>query len=269
MQPAAGRNTVGRRFFVVGVSAMLASQAFPGELPQATALIRRILESRRGGVVRARGRLVVTDAGRQQRVFQLLVLRKRLARSLNLLWSITDPPEARLRILVESPLEGRATVWRGSGARGRAAVVPTETWGRAILGSHVTIEDLVDDYFTWPKQTLTGEEAVSGKMCYILRSETAEGRAATYGSVTTWVDQATLVPLRIVKEPRAPGAEKEIVCRGVRRTGGHWIASNIEFRIRGTAGSTKIVFTGGSENARVKDSEVDPRAALSADGDFR
>jgi hypothetical protein len=83
------------------------------------------------------------------------------------------------------------------------------------------------------------------------------------------VDESTLVPLRILKEPRGPGAPKEIVCRGVRQSGGHWIASNVEVRILGSAGSTRIVFTGGSENARVKDSEVDPKFALAAEPDSR
>jgi hypothetical protein len=211
----------------------------------------------------------VTGARNQRRVFQILVLQKPLARSTNLLWSVTEPPESITRILVESPLEGRPTVWMASGGRGTAAVLPAGQWARAILGSHLTVEDLIDDYLTWPEQSVTGEEAVSGKMCFVLRSQPAEGHASTYGSVTTWVDQATLVPLRILKEPRGPGAPKEIVCRGVRQSRGHWAASNIEVRIRGTAGRTRIVFTSGSENARVTDKEVDPKSALGADPDSR
>jgi hypothetical protein len=265
MKWAAGRNLIGRRLFVVAVAAIVASPAFPLELPRAAALIGRILELRRASTVRARGRLVVTGARNERRVFQIQVLQKPLARSTNLLWSVTEPPEARTRILVESPLQGGPTVWLVSGARGAAAVLPADRWARVILGSHLTVEDLIDDYLTWPRQSVTGEEAVSEKMCYVLRSEPAEGHASTYGSVTTWVDQATLVPLRILKEPRGPGAPKEIVCRGVRQSRGHWAASNIEVRIRGAAGSTRIVFTGGSENARVTDSEVDPKSALGSD----
>jgi hypothetical protein len=269
MKLAPGPNLIERRLFVTAVAAIVRSRAFPLELPQAAALIRRIQELRRGSIVRARGRLVVTDARNGQRVFQILVLQKPLARSTNLLWSVTEPPEDRTRILVESPLEGPPTVWLVSGAHGAAAVLPVERWAKGILGSHLTVEDLVEDYFTWPKQSVTGEETVFEKMCYVLRSEAADGRALTYGSVTTWVDESTLVPLRILKEPRGPGAPKEILCRGVRQSAGHWIASSIEVRIRGAAGSTRIVFTGGSENARVKDSEVDPKFALGADPDSR
>jgi hypothetical protein len=165
MKLAAGRNLIERRLFVTAAAAIVASRAFSLDLPQAAELTRGILELRRGSIVRARGRLVVTDARNQQRVFQILVLQKPLARSTNLLWSVTDPPEARTRILVESPLAGRPTVWLVSGARGAAAVLPAERWAKAILGSHLTVEDLVDDYFTWPKQSVTGEQAVFEKMC--------------------------------------------------------------------------------------------------------
>jgi len=269
MKLAHGPNVMGRRLFVTAATAMAGACAFAAELPRAAALIDRILELRKGTVIRAHGRLVVTDAREQQRVFQILVLQKRLARSANLLWRVTDPPEARMRILVETPSEGRPTVWQVLGEHGVPALVAPERWASAILGSDITIEDLIDDTFTWPKQSVTGEEAVSGKTCYVLRSEAAEGRQSMYKSVTAWVDEATLVPLRMVKETRRPGAPKEIVCRGVRRSGGHWSASNVEFRMQGSAANTRIVFTGGSENARVQDREVDPKFALGADAESR
>lgn len=255
---------MGRRFFVAAASAAIGSRAFPAELPQAGALIARILKLRRGSAVRAHGRLVVTDAHNRQRVFQILVLQRPLARSLNLLWRVTEPPEAVTRILVEAPFEGRPTLWLAAGANGKPAVLPPEKWADAILGSQLAFEDLVDDHLGWPEQTVTGEEAVSGKLCYVLRSAAA-GRPP----VTTWLDEATLLPLRTVKQPRGSGAAKEIVCRGVRQSAGQWTASTIEVRIRGTEGSTRIVFTGGSEHARVADREVDPRFAFGPEGDGR
>ncbi|MCX6620162.1 MAG: outer membrane lipoprotein-sorting protein [Acidobacteria bacterium] len=264
MKSTAGRDVIGRRLFVTAAAAILGSRAFPVELPQAAALTSRILELRRSAVVRARGRLVVTDARKQQRVFQILVLRKRLGRSVNLLWCVTAPPEARTRILVQEPLEGRPTVWLASGANGTPATLSTESWPKPILRSQLSIDDLVDASLTWPKQAVIGREAAFGKMCYVLRSEPDAQHRSPYASVTTWLDEVTLVPLRIVKKPRGPGAQKEIVCRGVRQSGGHWAASNIEFLIEGAAGSTKIVFTAGSGNARVKDSEVDPKFAFGA-----
>jgi hypothetical protein len=269
MNPAAGRHVMGRRLFVAAAAAAIGARAFPLEMPPAAALIARILELRRGSVVRARGRLVVTDARNRQRVFQILVLQKPLARSLNLLWQVTAPPEALTRILVESPFEGRPTLWLASGANGTPAVLPAQRWADPILGSQLAFEDLVDDHLAWPEQAVTGEEAVSGKMCFVLRSAPAAGRSPAYGSVTTWVDEATLLPLRTVKQPRGSGAPKEIVCRGARQSAQRWTASTIEVRIRGGEENTRVVFTAGSARARVTDREVDPKFAFGPEGDGR
>ena len=97
MKSAAGPNLIGRRLFVMAAAAIVRSRAFPLDLPPAAELTRRILELRRGSTVRARGRLVVTGARNQQRVFQILVLQKPLARSTNLLWSVHQYQAGRHR----------------------------------------------------------------------------------------------------------------------------------------------------------------------------
>ena len=239
------------------------------ELPRASELTGRILELRRGVTARARGRLVHTGAGKQQRVFQISVLQKRLGRNSNLLWSVVDPPPARLRILIETTLQGRATVWRVSQAKADAVVLSPKSWAERILETHITIEDLVEDFLSWPKQAVTGVESEEGKECYVLRSEPGEQHPSAYAAVQSWIDRATLVPLRILKTLRGSGARKQVLCRGVRRSGGHWVASNIEFCVLGLPGSTRIVFTQGSGNARVSDSEVDPKSAFGAGAENR
>jgi hypothetical protein len=239
------------------------------ELPSASELTGRILELRRGVTARARGRLVHTDTGKQQKVFQISVLRKCLGRNTNLLWSVVDPPQARLRILIEASPQGRATVWRVSQAKAGAVVLSPKSWSERILGTHITFEDLVEDFLSWPKQVVTGVEVEGEKPCYVLRSEPDEQHPSAYAAVQSWIDRATLVPLRILKTLRGSGARKQVICRGVRRSGGHWVASNIEFRVLGLPGSTRIVFTQGSGNARVSDSEVDPKLAFGAGAENR
>jgi hypothetical protein len=235
------------------------------ELPSAAELTGRILALRRGITARARGRLVHTGAGKQQKVFQISVLRKRLGRNTNLSWSVVDPPPARLRILIETTPPGRATVWRVSQPKMGTMVLSPKDWAERILGTHITIEDLVEDFLSWPKQAVTGMELEGDKPCYVLRSEPDGQQSSAYAVVQSWIDRATLVPLRILKTLRGSGARKQVICRGVRRSGGHWVASNIEFRMLGLPGSTRIVFTQGSGNARVLDSEVDPKMAFEAE----
>jgi len=256
------RRVLRRDVLLVALASMTGSPSFCQKLPSASDLTGRILASRQGATIRAHGRMVYTDAKKQQRVFQISVLQKRLGQNTNMLWSVTDPPQARMRILVEAPIQGRTTVWLASQEKTGAVVLSPKRWAEAILGSHVSIEDLVEDYFSWPKQAVTGEELAGDKMCYVLRSEPDDQHPSAYATVLSWIDQAALVPLRILKKPLGSGAQKEVVCRVVRQSNGHWAASNIEFRTLGSSGSTKILFTGGSENARVKDSEVDPKLVL-------
>jgi hypothetical protein len=209
--------------------------------------------------------MVHTDAGARRKVFQVSVLQKRLAYSTNLLWSVTDPPEARMRVLVEMQPEGKATVWvASSDARTGASVLPKKRWAEPILGSHLTVEDLVEEYFTWPKQSLLREENLGGRACYVLRSDSDAEHPSTYESVLAWIDRATFLPLQVQKIPPGSGPRKEVVCSGLRLSGGHWVTSSAKFQIKGTPGSTRIVFTGGTQNARIQDREVDPKVALGA-----
>ena len=120
----------------------------------------------------------------------------------------------------------------------------------------------MEEYFAWPKQAVLGEELFGTHMCYIVRSEPGAQRDSAYATVTSWVDEATLLPIRILKKPAGAGTEKEILASGLRKSGGQWAASIIQLRIAGSSANTRLVFTAGSENARIKDSEVDPRAVF-------
>lgn len=222
----------------------------------ANGLIQRLLDLRDRSDFRARGRMVVSRDGRQQRVFQISVLRKRMAGGANLLWSITDPPEARLRVLVETGSDGRTAVWMGE------RTLPSRRWSEDIPGTGLTVEDLVEGYLSWPGQTLLRRERYGARQCDVLRSQPGPGAPTAYAAITTWVDQDTLVPVRILKKPRAGGPDKEFLCRGMRQMGGRWVISQLEVRSEGRAGSTRLVFTRGSDNASIRNSEVDPKVVF-------
>src|SRR6185437_13108843 len=138
--------------------------------PSAPELAHKVRETRLEATVRAHGRLVVTDAAKNQTVYQIAVLQKRLARSTNLVWSVTDPPAWRRRILIEIAPSGRAAI-RQSLGDAPAAEVPTRRWSDSILNSLVTYEDLLDDYLEWPAQTSAGQEQLGGRTCDLIRSE--------------------------------------------------------------------------------------------------
>jgi hypothetical protein len=67
------------------------------------------------------------------------------------------------------------------------------------LGSDLSYEDVIDDFFAWPQQSLVGTEVVDRTECQILESRPGKGSPSSYASVRTWLDVPRLVPLRIEK----------------------------------------------------------------------
>jgi hypothetical protein len=121
----------------------------------------------------------------------------------------------------------------------------------------LTFEDLLENHLSWPAHVLVGDETLGKQICDVIRSEPDAQRGSAYSSVTSWIDRTTLLPVRILKKPIGPGPEKEVVCRGLKKSGGRWVAATVEMRTVGVPGSTRMVFTGGIGKAKVKDSEVD------------
>lgn len=66
-----------------------------------------------------------------------------------------------------------------------------------FFGSDLSYEDLLDDFFGWPQQTLAGPDTVDRIPCQILESK--PGKGSSYTSVKTWIDTRRMVPLRIEK----------------------------------------------------------------------
>jgi hypothetical protein len=68
-----------------------------------------------------------------------------------------------------------------------------------LLGSDLSYEDVVDNFFAWEQQAIVGSEEVDGVKCQILESKPGKGQPSIYGSVRSWIDVRRLVPLRVEK----------------------------------------------------------------------
>jgi len=68
-----------------------------------------------------------------------------------------------------------------------------------LFGSDLSYEDAIENFFSWPNQTLAGTEAVNRVDCVILESKPGAGDHSIYGSVRTWIDPHRLVPMRVEK----------------------------------------------------------------------
>lgn len=221
--------------------------AITASAQEATELVR-MLQHRPDA--RGRGRLVRTDADRQQHVHPVTVVRKILPQSAYVLLSVEEGP----RILVEEPFAGPLRIWIDS-----SNPIPQRRWTDAVARTDFTLEDIAEAHFYWSRQTVIRKEPCGMHECVVLRSQPEERTPTAYAEVQSWVDRTALLAVRTVKMRKDGGPAKEIVARGLRQAGTQWAASTVEARTHGEAAFTRLVITSGSEKAHVNQAEVDPQ----------
>ena len=115
----------------------------------------------------------------------------------------TKGAEAVYRVLYPKDRKGEAVLLRpGGGTR----FVPPNTlqpissgqMDDPFFGSALANADLVENFFSWPQQTLVATETVDRVNCQVLESKPAKG-SSIYGSVRSWIDVRRMVPLKVEK----------------------------------------------------------------------
>ena len=221
-------------------------------------LVAKVRALRAATDFRATGRLVHIDASGARTSFPFAMRARAQAGTLKLFCEITDPPSARVRLLIESPAAGPGIIREGHAGDRAVAVVPFDRSAEPLLGTDFSFEDLMENHLLWHNQTLTGQAAYGARRCYVLKSEPGAGDRSHYASVTSWLDVDSLYPVRVEKRLKAPGATKEFVYYGLRRSKGIWSASQIEARTKGKPGSSLLIISRGAEAAHSAAADFDP-----------
>ncbi|HMD70319.1 MAG TPA: outer membrane lipoprotein-sorting protein [Bryobacteraceae bacterium] len=206
---------------------------------------------------RANGRLVAVAASGQRRTYQISLRARWFTGALKIFCEITDPAPARVRLLLESPAAGPASIRKGHAGDPAPVTVPFESWGDGLLETAFTYEDLLENQFEWHKQTLTGEASYGARGCYVLKSVPEGDDRSHYSTVTSMLDRETLCPLHVEKTVRATGAVKEFIYYGLRESKGVWSASQVEVKTAGKPGSSLLIVTRGAEKAHLAASDFD------------
>jgi len=68
-----------------------------------------------------------------------------------------------------------------------------------LFGSNLAYQDVIENFFAWENQAITGSEVVNRVNCVILESKPGQGDHSIYGSVRSWIDARRMVPLRVEK----------------------------------------------------------------------
>ena len=221
-------------------------------------LLARVLARRDATDFKASGRLVrLSDSG-ERRSYQISMRARAFGDVLKIFCEVTDPPPARVRLLLESPRTGRATVRLGHSADRASRELPSESWGDPLLDTNFSYEDLMESHFLWRTQTLVRETKYGARICYLVRSEPGPSDRSHYAAVTSWLDKDVYYPVRVEKAVKGSASVKEFIYYGLRESKGIRSASQIECRTRGRRGSTLLIISRGSAKAHVAASDFAP-----------
>jgi hypothetical protein len=118
-----------------------------------------------------------------------------------------DSSEVVYQVLYPKERKGESVLLRKTGtlpASGSVFVPPNtvrtiDDLKQPLLGSDLSYEDVIDNFFGWEQQAIVGTQEVRGVKCTILESKPGKDDRSIYGSVRSWIDVRRLVPLRVEK----------------------------------------------------------------------
>lgn len=193
---------------------------------------------------RAAGRVVRVTGTGVRKAYQVSIKGKWFSDGLKIFYEVHDPSPSRVRVLLETNPAGKATIRTGHAGDHSPREILPESWGEALLDSDLSYEDMTESQFLWRNQTLVKEEKYGARNCYVIRSEPGASDQSHYSSVTSWLDQDILFPVKVEKLIKSSGSVKEFIYYGLRESSGVWSANQVEVRIKGRPDSTLLIFTG-------------------------
>ncbi len=241
---------------------LLAQDAKPATL---AAVLQKIEARRKTTDFKASGRLVRIAESGERTTYRISIRARYFADGMKVFCQVTDPPAARVRLLLENSGSGVSSIRTGHPGDAAPRELSPANFGDALLSSDFSFEDLMDEQFSWKKQTLLEKATCGARDCFVIRSESAATDHSHYSSITSWVDQNIYFPVRVEKTVRGSGTVKEFTNYGLRESKGTWSASQIEARTKGKAGSSLLIITGGAEKANLTPAQFAPALLIQPD----
>ena len=181
---------------IIGLTIAFSSRAAESASPiKANDLASRLSALRQNGMTYVRLRMEIRGAAKE--TLQLQIKERRTTNSSEVVYQVLYPKERKgesvlLRKVGNSPASGSVFVPPNT-------VRPIDDLKESLLGSDLSYEDVIDNFFAWNQQAITGTETIDGVNCQILESKPGKGEPSIYGSVRSWIDVRRLIPLRIEK----------------------------------------------------------------------
>ena len=209
--------------------------AEPAAPMSANELAARLSALRQDGSSYVRLRMEINGAKKE--TLQLQIKQRRTKNATEVVYQVLFPKERKgesvlLRKIGNRPASGSVFVPPNS-------VRAIDDMKEPLLGSDLSYEDIVEDFFAWDQQAIVGTEDVDGVPCQILESKPGKADRSSYSRVRSWIDTRRLVPLRVEKYS-GPQLLRRIDTTRIVTDAGHPIPANLTVRGPRSGSSTDL-----------------------------
>jgi hypothetical protein len=222
---------------IIGLTLAFSSHAdeSPSPVP-ANDLASRLSALSQDGASYVRLRMEIKGATKE--TLQLQIKERRTKSSSEVVYQVLYPKERKgesvlLRKIGNRPASGSVFVPPNT-------LRPIDDLKEPLLGSDLSYEDVVDNFFAWDHQAIVGTEEVDGVKCTILESKPGKDEHSIYGRVRSWIDVRRLVPLSVEKYASSGQLLRRIDTTRVVADAGHEIPANLTVRGARPDSSTEL-----------------------------
>lgn len=211
-------------FFGVTLLAEVEAEALP-----AADLAARLGEVVEDGDSATRLRLnIVPSGGGEKIVLQVQVKARRTADKTEVLYQVLWPKASKGQAFLIQQDHGRAP--KGVAYEPSTKKVTSLSQAKmkdALLGSGLAYQDVIENFFRWEEQEITGKETVDRVECVILESKPGAKDLTPYSKVRSWIDPRRLVALRVEKYDASGKLARKIDTTRVTKDSGHYIPASL------------------------------------------
>jgi hypothetical protein len=222
---------------IIALALAFSSRAAESASPMtAKELASRLHALRQNGASYVRLRMDIKGATKE--TLQIQIKERRTESSSEVVYQVLYPKERKGESLLLRKIGNRPAT--GSVFVPPDTLRPLADLKEPLLGSDLSYEDVIDNFFAWDQQAIVGTEQVDGVNCTILESKPGKDERSSYGSVRTWTDMRRLVPLRIEKYANSGQLLRRIETTRVVSDAGHQIPANLTVSGARTDSSTLL-----------------------------
>ena len=168
-----------------------------------TALANKLASSAEDGssIARVRMRIAPEGAGYNDgTVYQLQVKARRTTGSSQVLYQLLWPRERKGEaLLLKQSGQGGISGKQRTVEPERTTNVSSRDSSKTVMGSDLTYEDVITNFFRWKSQSIVGKETIGNAECTIIESKPGSSDSTSYGSVKSWIDTNKNIPVKIEK----------------------------------------------------------------------